>query len=148
MNQKEKQLLEILQSDFPEGQRPFRVIAERLRISEAALLKKIGELKRSGVIRRIGATINSQSIGYKSILIAACVDLKNLESIVSFINASESVSHNYLRDCEYNIWFTLSKRTKKEITDFIRKFKNKKGVRKVLELPAEKTIKIKAEFVL
>ena len=148
MNQKEKQLLKILQSEFPLTQRPYQSVARKLKITENLLIEKIKDLKSKGTIRRIGATINPKQIGYKSMLIAVCVEEEKIDAIAKFINSSARVSHNYLRGTEYNIWFTFSAKTKKEINEFISKLKKKKGVRKILPLPSEKEIKIKAEFLL
>ena len=74
MNQKEKQLLKILQSEFPLTQRPYQSVARKLKITENLLIEKIKDFKSKGLIRRIGATINPKQIGYKSMLIAVCVE--------------------------------------------------------------------------
>ncbi len=147
MNRKEKIILRAVQSNLPCAKRPYASLARRLGISERFLLLKIKELKKRGYIRRIGAVISAKHLGYKSMLIGVQVENEKVEKIVSFINARDNVSHNYLRDSKYNLWFTFSAKTKKEIHDFVRKLKKTSGINDVSTLPAEKTFKINAEFV-
>lgn len=98
-------------------------------------------------MRRIGAVVSLAHLGYKSTLIAARLEKAFMTQNIAFINASEFITHNYLRDVKYNVWFTFSAKTKKEIENFIRIFKKRRGVVDVLSLPAKKTFKINAEFM-
>lgn len=149
MSRKQKLILKILktlQSDFPLTKNPYRVLAGKLGMDEAALITEIKLLKRKGYVRRIGAAASAAHLGYKSALIAARLGKTFMGRNIAFINAHENVTHNYLRDAKYNVWFTFSAKTKKEIENFIRVFKKRRGVIDVLSLPAKKTFKIKAEF--
>lgn len=146
MNQKEKKILNVLQSDFPIVENPYQVLAERFGISQHQLLSKIQEFKQKKVIRRIGAVASAARLNYKSLLIAARVKPEDVEETALFINSFENVTHNYLRKAEYNLWFTFSAKTKKEINSFISNLKKRRGIEDVLALPAVETFKIKAEF--
>jgi len=146
MNQKEKLILTTLQSKFPLSKHPYRDLARRLKINEKFLLSKVSQFKRKGIIRRIGAIVSSERLGHKGVLIGISVPQDKLKGIVSFINSSSCVSHNYLRDCEYNVWFTFSAKKKKELTDFVRDLRKNKNIRKILILPAKKLFKLNAEF--
>ncbi|MBU1088233.1 MAG: Lrp/AsnC family transcriptional regulator [Candidatus Omnitrophica bacterium] len=146
MSQKEKEILKVLQSDFPIIENPYQVLAKRLGISPKQLLLKIEKFKQNKTIRRIGAVASAAHLGYKSMLIAARVKPESVEKTAAFINSFENVTHNYLRKAEYNLWFTYSAKTSKQINSFIAKIKKLKGVEEVLVLPATQTFKIKAEF--
>ncbi len=146
MNQKEKEILKILQSDFPVVENPYQVLAKRIGLSPKQLIAKIKKFKQEKIIRRVGAVTSAKHLGYKSLLIAACVKPQFVEKTALFISSFENVTHNYLRKAEYNLWFTFSAKTKKEITAFIDNLKKRRGVEEVLCLPATQTFKIKAEF--
>ena len=147
MNQKEKEILKILQSNFPIVENPYQVLAKRLGLSQKQLLSEIEKFKHKKIIRRIGAVGSAARLGYKSLLIAARVKPKYVEKTALFINSFENVTHNYLRKADYNLWFTFSAKTKKEINLFINNLKKRGGIEAVLVLPAVETFKIKAEFV-
>jgi len=147
MTPREKDILKILQSEFPvASEHPFRIVAGRLGCDEASLLREISALKKKGLIRRIGAVINATRLGYKGVLVAARVLEKNIAKAAAFVNAFPNVSHNYIRDAEYNLWFTFSAKTKKEANNFLLKLKKHKAIEDVMVLPSEKTVKINAEF--
>ncbi|MFH1460311.1 MAG: Lrp/AsnC family transcriptional regulator [Candidatus Omnitrophota bacterium] len=146
MKKEDKIILKELQNNFPLTKNPYRLIAEKLSISEKRLLTKIKNLKQKRIIRRIGGVVSGRHLGFKSVLIAAKLDDQNLNKNISFINSFNNITHNYLRKDEYNVWFTFSARTKKQINQFLFEFKKRKGVEKILVLPSEKTFKINTEF--
>ena len=149
MSRKQKLILKILktlQSDFPLTINPYQALAGKLGMDEAELISEIKRLKKNRYVRRIGAVASAAHLGYKSTLIAARLEKTNMGRNIAFINAHKNVTHNYLRDAKYNVWFTFSAKAKKDIENFIRIFKKRRGVVKVLSLPAKKTFKIKAEF--
>ncbi|MCG2712691.1 MAG: Lrp/AsnC family transcriptional regulator [Candidatus Omnitrophica bacterium] len=149
MNRKQKLILKILktlQSDFPLTKNPYQALADKLGMDETALIAEIKLLKRKGYVRRIGAVVSAARLGYKSTLVAARMEKAFMSRNIAFINTRENVTHNYLRGAKYNVWFTFSAKTKKEIEDFIRVFKKRRGVVDVLSLPAKRTFKINAEF--
>jgi len=148
MNQKEKLILKTLQSDFPIVKHPYRALARRLGISRASLLLAIKSLKEKGTIRRIGAVLSAKHVGYTSVLIGLSVPEKKTQRAALLINRSRNVSHNYLRDSEFNIWFTYSAKTQREINSFVRRLENNKQIQKILILPSEKVFKINTEFML
>ena len=146
MDHLEKTILKKLQSEFTLSAKPFREMAEQLGISEERLIKTAEKLKKDGVIRRIGAVISPRHLKYRSALLAAKVPEKNLNKFSSLISSSENVSHNYLRQGDYNVWFTYSARTKRQIGLFVNGLKKKRLAKHILILPAVKTYKIRAEF--
>jgi DNA-binding Lrp family transcriptional regulator len=51
---------------------------------------------------------DTRALGYSSMLVAAKVDAENPHKAARAINAHPGVSHNYLRNHEFNIWFTIA----------------------------------------
>jgi DNA-binding Lrp family transcriptional regulator len=111
----QKQLCNVLQDGLPLCRSPFADIAAFLHSSETKVLSETAKLKDEGVIRRICALINHRALGRFSTLVAAHVTEEELEAIVEAINAMPGVSHNYLRQHFYNLWFTLQARSNREL---------------------------------
>ncbi len=141
----DRQILNQLQADFPVSGEPYRVIADRLEISEAEVLTRIGVMKSTGLIRRIGGVMNTASLGYVSTLCAAVVPSSRIEAAVQSINNLPSVTHNYLRDHEYNVWFTLTVTSWEEVDRVLQELESTLKI-KIVSMPAEKVFKIKVAF--
>lgn len=146
MNQKEKQILKALQSNFPIAKNPYCILAQRVGVTQRYLLSKVKDLKKRGFIRRIGAVVSAKRLGYQSVLVGMRVSRDDVEHAVLAINRSSNVSHNYLRNGEYGLWFTFRAKKKKEINNFISLLRKNKKIKDILVLPAIKTFKINAEF--
>ncbi|URZ15143.1 siroheme decarboxylase subunit alpha [Clostridium felsineum] len=146
MDEFEIKILNMLQTEFPLENRPFFKIAKKLNLSETTVIEKVKELKKKGIIRRISGTFDSEKLGYSSLLCALRVSKENLEEVVEVINKFYGVTHNYQRDCYYNIWFTVTAASKEEIEMFLKKLRVSGKIEKMLELPKEKKFKINAVF--
>ena len=106
MDQRDKELLNEIQAGFPVEPHPYRVLGERLRMDEEEVIARIAKLRQTGIIRRLGASIDRR-VGFVSTLLAAKVPKEKLrQSSRSSIHAPAS-THNYERKHEYNVWFTL-----------------------------------------
>jgi DNA-binding Lrp family transcriptional regulator len=79
----DKRILNLLQTEFPVTPEPFRAVAERLGISEGEALTRIARLKDEGIIRRIGAVLDSGKLGFVSRLCAASVPGSRLTPLSS-----------------------------------------------------------------
>ena len=103
-------LLAAVQEQVPLSPRPFAAVARNLGLPESLVLDRLGELKTGpdGAIRQIGAIFDSASLGYRSALVAAKVPQHRLAAAASAINEHPGVSHNYRRDHDYNLWYTLA----------------------------------------
>jgi DNA-binding Lrp family transcriptional regulator len=146
MDEIDKKILNILQKEFPLEERPFYAIAEKCGISEEEALSRIQKMKDDGIIRRIGAVFDGAKLGRVSTLCAARVPQDKLEKFVNAVNVSKGVTHNYLRDNEYNVWFTLNVSTAQEMESFLVDLKKKTGITDILDMRAVRTFKIDATF--
>ena len=111
----QKRLCNVLQEDLPICWRPFDDLAKYLGTDEKTLLDQIEHLKELGVIRRFRALINYRALGLTSTLVAAHVPADSLPAVADAVNALEEVSHNYLRQHYYNLWFTLQAQSSQKI---------------------------------
>ncbi len=142
----DKKILNILQKEFPLEEEPFRVIGERCGISEDETLDRVQKLKNKGIIRRIGAVFDGKKLGCVSTLCAARVPEDKIDIFVQVVNANNGVTHNYRRDNEYNIWFTVSAPSAEALEAFLADVKQKTGVTDILDMRAVRTFKIDASF--
>ena len=101
-------LLNIMQEDFPLVERPFAQMGEAIGISEQEGIERTTALRKGQIIRQISAIFDTRSLGYKSSLVAFKVSDDKLKQAVRAINQHPGVSHNYERDHEYNVWFTIA----------------------------------------
>jgi siroheme decarboxylase len=146
MDDIDKKILNILQKEFPLEERPFLIVAQRCGISEDEALIRIQKMKDEGIIRRIGAVFDGTKLGRVSTLCAARVPEDKLENFVNIVNANKGVTHNYQRDHEYNIWFTVSATTAEELEAFLADVKENTGVTDIQDMRAVRTFKINASF--
>jgi DNA-binding Lrp family transcriptional regulator len=142
----DRSILNEIQSDFPISPRPYRDLGKRLNLSEKEILDRVKALKAEGIIRRIGGNFNSKLLNYKSTLCAAKVPEKKLEEFVLAVNQNPGVTHNYLRNNEYNVWFTFIAASTAEIEKALQEIRKATGVNEILNLPALRTFKIKVDF--
>lgn len=141
-----KKLLNMIQADFPLESRPYLKLADDLGITEDQVIDRIRELKSNGSIKRIGGIFNSKELGYHSTLCAACVPDERISEVADIINSYSGVTHNYIRENSYNMWFTFNGATPESIELFINDVKIRTGIELVINLPAVKLYKINVNF--
>lgn len=105
----DRKLLDFMQRAVPLVRRPWRALAEQLGLDEAQVLDRVGQLRRSkGIIRQISAIFDTKALGYESSLVAARVQPHRVDQAAAIIAQHPGVSHNYLREHELNLWYTLA----------------------------------------
>jgi DNA-binding Lrp family transcriptional regulator len=148
MDDVDKAILNRIQSDFPISERPFQTIADDLQQTESEVIRRIVRLKEMGIIRRIGGNFSPEKLGFVSTLCAAKVPEDKIDAFTEVVNQYPGVTHNYLRANPYNIWFTFISLSMEEIEQNLKQISAKTGVSDILNLPATKVFKIKAQFDL
>ena len=138
----EAAVLNYIQRSIPLVERPFQKIGADTGLSEEAVLESISRLKQQGIIRNIAAIFNGESLGYQLSLVACEVQEASLEQATAAINAHPGISHNYLREHRYNIWFTLALEKYLPLDDTVRHIAHRAGARDFLILRNEKVLKI------
>ncbi len=108
MDARDRDLVNALQSEVPLSSTPYALIGQSLDMSEKEVIKRTERLKREGVVRRISASFIPRSLGYQSCLVAAKVEPDEVERSAAMINLHPGVTQNYLRNHDFNLWFTIS----------------------------------------
>jgi DNA-binding Lrp family transcriptional regulator len=104
----DKRLLNLMQGSFPITPRPYKEVAAAAGVTEEQVLTRVQELLNERIIRQVTPIFDTRALGYSSMLVAAKVDPDNPWRAANIINAHPGVSHNYLRNHEFNIWFTIA----------------------------------------
>jgi DNA-binding Lrp family transcriptional regulator len=104
----DKRLLNLMQGQFPIAQRPYQHVASEAGIDEQEAIGRVKSLLEERIIRQVTPIFDTRALGYSSMLVAAKVDPENPWRAANIINAHPGVSHNYLRNHEFNIWFTIA----------------------------------------
>jgi DNA-binding Lrp family transcriptional regulator len=148
MDETDKSLLNRIQSNFPVSPRPFSVIADEFNLSEEEVIRRVRRMKSDGIIRRIGGNFVPGKLGYVSTLCAAKVPEEKISTFAETVNRYTGVTHNYVRDNAYNVWFTFIAPSMPVIENYLAEIAEKTGVNEIINLPATHLFKIKAHFNL
>lgn len=148
LNGIDRAILNRIQSDFPLTHRPFATIAAELSLSEDQVIESLTRLKKEGIIRRIGGNFVPHKLDHVSTLCAAKVPDDRIDAFAAVVNRYPGVTHNYQRDNEYNVWFTFIASSMAEIDVNLKEISRETGVTDILNLPATRVFKIKAEFAV
>lgn len=146
LDELDRRILQAIQYDFPVASRPYGEIAVRLGVSEDAVLQKVRDFQARGLIRRLGASVNSRQVGYKSTLVALKVAYGKIEEVAKLVNGFAGVTHNYLREGEYNMWFTAIAPDASSLAAILAAVEAAEGVEDLMPLPAKRMFKVSVKF--
>ena len=150
LDEADKALLQTLQDDFPLTTRPWDALAERLGTSAEDVMGRIGRLKEEGVIRRIGPVLETDRVGLTArTLVLMKVPPGRMEEVAGIVSGFDEVTHNYERDHEYNLWFTLITPSQERLKDALASIIAATGVPEegILSLPVTERYKIGVRYV-
>jgi len=142
MDKLDKEILNEIQWTFPLVPRPYSQIAKKFHVTDEEIMQRLRTLKETGILRQLSAIFDTRRLGYKSALVAMAIEPEKLERVASQINRHHGVSHNYERNHEYNLWFTLAVPPGSDLKSEIDKFSKLSGIKKVRLLPTIKLFKI------
>ncbi len=146
MDDIDRDLLKLIQIDFPLVPRPYLALGVSLGLSESEVILRVERLRFQGVIREISAIFDSRRLGYRSLLVAMQVPPGQLVQVGQGASALPEVSHCYARDHRYNLWFTLTTPPNVEPEGSARALQRAYGVENILLLPALRRFKIGVSF--
>ncbi len=148
MDDLDRRILHALQHDFPLAEHPYEVIAAGLGIPAELLIERVRGLLDDGVIRRVGVSLDSRKLGFPSTLCAVRVAADRVDRAAGFIGRYPEVTHSYLRDHPFNIWFTLIASSQERITEILQEIAAALdlGPADVLNLPMKTAFKLDARF--
>jgi len=142
MDELDKELLNEIQWTFPLVTRPFDAIAKKFNTTPEIVKEHLNHLKEIGILRQLSAIFDTRKLGYTSSLVAMEIEHDKLEYVASQINRHPGVSHNYEREHQFNLWFTLAVPPGSDLKTEIEKFNVLKGIKKVRMLPTLQLFKI------
>ena len=142
MDKLDTEILNEIQWTFPLVVRPFDEIATKFVISPDEVKDRLNHLKRKGVLRQLSAIFDTRKLGYTSSLVAMEIEPDKLEYIAHQINKHPGVSHNYEREHQFNLWFTLAVPPGSDLEKELDKFSKLDGIKKTRMLPTLQLFKI------
>jgi len=142
----DRKLLNLVQMGVPLRREPFAELGGLLNISEDEVLKRLQELKKEKIIRTINAVFESARMGYHSTLVAMHIEEQRVEQAATYINHQAGVSHNYLRNHYFNLWFTLSAPKDTALDDVAAQLGAAVAAERTLSLPTRQVFKIMVYF--
>ena len=66
LSAQDKRIIKELQNGLPLASRPYQIMAARLKMPEEELINRIRYLKENGIVRRLGAAVRHQDLGFKA----------------------------------------------------------------------------------
>jgi len=140
----DRRIINKLQVSVPLEPEPYAEISHQLGMSEDELMDRIRVLMKEGTIRRIAPILNAQSIGVHSTLVALKVQEEKIDEVAESVNRYDEVSHNYEREHEYNLWFTVSAPNPERLERILSEIEALGYP--MLNLPTVKSFKINVKF--
>jgi DNA-binding Lrp family transcriptional regulator len=144
----DRRLLNLMQGSFPIAARPYEHVAAAAGITQADALARVQRLLEERIIRQVTPIFDTRALGYSSMLVAAKVDPENPWRAANVINAHPGVSHNYLRNHEFNIWFTIATEpdSKLGLQGTLEVLSGEAGAESIRQLPTLKLFKIRMDL--
>ncbi len=148
LSERDKQLLDLMQGSFPIHPRPYEAVAAALGASEEEVLADVRRLLKDRIIRQVTPIYDTRAFGYGSMLVAAKVDPEHPWRAAKIINSHPGVSHNYLRNHEFNMWFTLAVEEDSELglQGTLDHLQELTGAESIRQLPTLKLFKIRMDL--
>ena len=142
----DRKLLNVLQSDFPLVREPWAAIGAKTGITEQEVLDRVEGLKKKNVVRQVGAIFDTRRLGYTSTLVAMRFPVDDLDEAAHFLNGHPGISHNYAREGQFNLWFTLAVPPGRSIPDDVETLGRVTGAEATRLLPTIRFFKIGVNF--
>ena len=139
-------LLNAIQNAFPIAVHPYQILGEAVGTTEEDAFQRIQCLRQEGIIRRLGGVFDSRRLGYYSTLCTAKVPEAKISTLAKLLEGMPGVTHNYIRNHEYNVWFTLIARSKAVAESTLQMIREALEVAEIHSLPASQIFKINVNF--
>jgi DNA-binding Lrp family transcriptional regulator len=148
LDELDRRLLNLMQGSFPLEPRPYAAVAAAAQCSEAEVLARVSRLLEQRIIRQVTPIYDTRALGYGSMLVAAKVDPEHPWAAAKIINSHPGVSHNYLRNHEFNMWFTIAveRDSKLGLDGTLDVLAQLTGAESIRQLPTLKLFKIRMDL--
>jgi siroheme decarboxylase len=148
LDELDRRLLNLMQGAFPITGRPYAHVATEAGVTEEQAIDRVKRLIDARIIRQVTPIFDTRALGYSSMLVAAKVDPENPWRAANIINQHPGVSHNYLRNHEFNIWFTIATEPDSplRLDGTLEVLASEAGAESVRQLPTLKLFKIRMDL--
>jgi DNA-binding Lrp family transcriptional regulator len=148
LDELDKRLLNLMQGQFPIAPRPYQHVASKAELGEDEVMARVQRLLDERIIRQVTPIFDTRALGYSSMLVAAKVNPEHPWRAANVINSHPGVSHNYLRNHEFNIWFTIATEpdSKLGLEGTLNALAHEAGAESVRQLPTLKLFKIRMDL--
>ena len=148
LDEVDKKLLNLMQGSFDLCRQPFAHVAGLAGVSEAEVMTRVQRLLDKRIIREITPIFDTRALGYQSMLVAAKVDAEHPHRAAKIINSHPGVTHNYLRNHDFNLWFTIATEpgSKLGLQGTLDVLAAETGAQSIRQLPTLKLFKIRMEL--
>jgi DNA-binding Lrp family transcriptional regulator len=144
----DRRLLNLMQGSFPIEPRPYARVAELAGVPAEEAMARVQRLLDVRIIRQVTPIFDTRALGYSSMLVAAKVDPELPHRAAGVINEHPGVSHNYLRNHDFNLWFTIATEPDSELglDGTLEVLAREAGAESVRQLPTLKLFKIRMDL--
>lgn len=146
MDEKDREILQMLQGSFPLDSEPYRVIGDKLWLDEVSVISRIARMIQSDAIRYLGPFFDSRRLGYKGCLAAMNVAPEQIEKVAAAMEGFSEITHNYLRDGSPNLWFTVIAPSIERREEILAAIKKMTGIDEIMVFPSKKFFKVKVDL--
>jgi siroheme decarboxylase len=148
LEEADKKLLNLMQGSFVLTRRPFEHVAGLANLGEDEVMARVQRLLDKRIIREITPIFDTRALGYQSMLVAAKVDAEHPHRAAKIINSHPGVTHNYLRNHDFNLWFTIAVEpdSKLGLDGTLDVLAAETGAQSIRQLPTLKLFKIRMDL--
>ena len=144
----DRKLLNLMQGRFALVPRPYDGVARAAGLTQDETLARVQRLVDERIIREITPIYDTRALGYQSMLVAAKIDPEFPHRAADVVNAHPGVSHNYLRDHDFNLWFTIATEPDSPLglQGTLEVLQRETGAESIRQLPTLKLFKIRMDL--
>ncbi len=144
----DRRLLNLMQGSFPLEHRPYASVAAAAEIPEQEAMRRVQRLLDERIVRQVTPIYDTRALGYSSMLVAAKVDPEHPWRAAKIVNSHPGVSHNYLRNHDFNMWFTLATEpdSKLGLEGTLEVLQRLTGAESIRQLPTLQLFKIRMDL--
>jgi len=146
MDEKDREIIQMLQGSFPLESEPYRVIGDKLWLDEVSVISRIARMIQGGAIRYLGPFFDSRKLGYKGCLAAMQVAPEHVDKVAAVLDEFSEITHNYLRDGKPNMWFTVIAPSLERRDEIFSAIKKSAGIDEIMVFPSKKFFKVKVDL--
>jgi len=146
MDDKDREIVRLLQTGFPIVPEPFKALGDKLWIDEMAVISRLARLLQKGVIRHLGPFFSGTHLGYSGVLAAMDVEPKKIAQVTEVLSKKSGITHNYLRDGSPNVWFTVIAKNETCLKSLLSSIEKETGIKDVQLFPAKRLFKVRVDL--